>query len=352
MASTPEAAASYYRRQQSILLQLLLALRKVWRRMDPKANWSQQYDDDSIGAQLVLLISAAQVAATQDADTYIGGVLRELGIISTASPVLAPKGMAGLTGSGLPVGSLMQLSVAHAGQTFSAAKAAAGDDMTSQIPASFDQEKAAQDALDDAEQFMQQVAATIMADTARAAESAAATAHPEVAGYVRMLTPPSCSRCVILAGKFYAWNDGFQRHPLCDCRHIPVSESLAGDLTVNPDTYFHSLSSAEQNKAFTNAGAQAIRDGADINQVVNARRGMTTAQTVAGNTVTITSTGTTRRGLAYARLGGDRSRDTRAPGERYARTTKVRLMPESIYEYARGDRDEAIRLLRQNGFIL
>lgn len=42
---------------------------------------------------------------------------------------------------------------------------------------------------------------------------------------------------------------------------------------TGPGDYFESLDRAEQDKIFTKAGAQAIRDRADINQVVNARRG-------------------------------------------------------------------------------
>jgi hypothetical protein len=76
---------------------------------------------------------------------------------------------------------------------------------------------------------------------------------------------------------------------------------------------------------FGQAGAAAIRDGADLGQVVNARRGMYTA---AGRSLTVEST--TRRGVA--------------PG-------KVRLMPEQIYREARGDRDEAIRLLKRFGYL-
>src|SRR5690606_25790677 len=105
------------------------------------------------------------------------------------------------------------------------------------------------------------------------------------------------SRCVILAGRFYRKNTGFQRHPGCDCRHIPASESVAGDLAVDPRAYFDSLTEAEQDKAFTKAGAEAIRAGADIGQVVNARRGMYTAQ---GQL--LTREGTTSRGRAFQAL--------------------------------------------------
>lgn len=360
--ATPQASADYYRRQQRIVVQLLAALRKVWRRMDPKANWTKQYQEDSIGSQLVLLTSSAQVAATQDTDSYMGDVLKELGLVTSPGTVLAPKAFSGLTGSGLPVEDVMSLAVPRAAQAFNAAQSAPG-------PA-VDLDKAAQEALDQAEQWIEAVAATIIADTARAASSAASAAHAEVEGYVRMLNPPSCSRCAVLAGQWSTWKEAFQRHPLCDCRMIPASEAMAGDLVVNPRQYFESLPSAaelaeqhpgmtvaqrqkaglfSQEDIFTVAGAKAIRDGADIGQVVNARRGMQPAQ-VFNRDLLITTEGTTRRGLAYMRLGGG-STDRRAKGERYFRTTKVRLMPESIYQVAE-DRDDAIRLLKLNGFIL
>lgn len=182
---------------------------------------------------------------------------------------------------------------------------------------------------------MSLMVSTQVQDAARSAASVAMGVRPRVTGYVRMLNPPSCSRCAILAGKFYRWNDGFQRHPKCDCRHIPSTEDHAGDLTTNPDAYFRSLSPVEQDKIFTKAGAQAIRDGADISQVVNARRGMSTAQ-IGGRDVLRSTEGTTKRGLAHR--------------SRTGRNATVRLMPETIYAVAR-DREDALRMLRLHGFI-
>jgi hypothetical protein len=89
---------------------------------------------------------------------------------------------------------------------------------------------------------------------------------------------------------------------------------------TNPRVYFDGLSRAEQDKAFTIAGAEAIRAGADIGKVVNARRGMRTATD----------------GRLYT---------TEAAGRR------PRLMPEQILIEANGNRDEAIRLLRLHGFV-
>src|SRR5690625_5568244 len=95
-----------------------------------------------------------------------------------------------------------------------------------------------------------------------------------------MVNPGACDRCAILAGRFYRWNDGFLRHPDCMCEHVATtasSEQEAFDrgLIEDPYEYFESLSEEEQDRRFGKAGAQAIRDGADMSQVVNARRGMT-----------------------------------------------------------------------------
>lgn len=166
---------------------------------------------------------------------------------------------------------------------------------------------------------------TTIADTGRTATGIEIAATPTL-GYVRMLNPPSCSRCVVLAGRFYRWNAGFKRHPRCDCIHIPASEDQADDLRTDPQAYFESLTEAEQQRAFTADGAQAIRDGADVAQVVNARRGVFTA----GDGRRVTREGTRSRGARR----------------------RVRLMPEQIYREAAGNRAEAIRLLRLYGYIV
>jgi hypothetical protein len=215
---------------------------------------------------------------------------------------------------------------------------------------------------------------TQVADAGRVAESVAIAARPGVSGYVRMLNLPSCSRCIILAGKWYRWNSGFKRHPRCDCRHIPAAENNSESLTTNPKKLFSSMDHAEQDRVFTAAGAQAMRDGADMNQIVNARRGalglspagarlskdeisqLTGGQQrgsikqvdVFGQQVNVTTEGTTVRGLSGKRLGA-------ADGEksgRYRAAKTPRLMPESIYQAAGSDRQEAIRLLKRFGYIV
>lgn len=103
---------------------------------------------------------------------------------------------------------------------------------------------------------------------------------------------------------------------------------MADDFRVDPKLYFESLNESEQNRIFTKAGAEAVRDGADLNRVVNARLGITTYQ-VGSERYKVTTVGTGRKG----------------------RRRPLRLLPETIYKQANGDRDEAIRLLRVNGYI-
>lgn len=301
--------------------------------MEPSGNWQEQYRQD-VGPKLVALTVAAQMAATRNADTYVAEVLNELDLGPAVEPgLLVLSGLAGWAGDGRPVATLLEGVVAKAGKAHTAGAAP-------------------EQALAGAESWLDMVTQTLISDATRAAESVALVPREWVEGYVRMLNPPSCSRCVVLAGRWYGWNAGFERHPGCDCVHIPTSEARSDDLRVNPDRYFRSLSRTEQDRTFTKAGAEAVRDGADLGQVVNARRGMTTAQQnprgwipkgrmirteAFGRGIFTTTEGVTKRALARKAMGPT----SRRP---------FRLMPESIYEIA-DDRADAIRLLKLYGYI-
>lgn len=56
---------------------------------------------------------------------------------------------------------------------------------------------------------------TQVADAGRLGDQIALTARTQVQGYVRQIVGATCARCTILAGRFYRWNAGFQRHPRC-----------------------------------------------------------------------------------------------------------------------------------------
>jgi len=186
--------------------------------------------------------------------------------------------------------------------------------------------------------------------------------------YVRAVSPGACSRCAVLAGT-YSSAVAFPRHPNCQCIAVPMNDPRRLNMRKyeNPSDYFESLTLAEQERIFTTAGSQAIRDGADINQVVNARRGASgisysgaignSTRPNSGRKLTpitigkwpdgkprqifVTSEGTTKRGM-YAR--GVRNDPTRT-------TSKYRLMPEQIYLEAGNDPVFARELLERYGYI-
>lgn len=162
---------------------------------------------------------------------------------------------------------------------------------------------------------------TQLADAARVAAGVSIAARPGVQGYVRMLSPPSCPRCVVLAGKWFGWSKGFDRHPRCDCRHVPAAESVL-ELRTDPRKAFE----AGQVRGLTQAETKAITEGSDISRVVNARRSRYVDP--AGHRMTREAT--TRRG-----------------GVRGPRPT-----PEEIYRFAGDDRGAAIRALKKFGYIL
>ncbi len=186
------------------------------------------------------------------------------------------------------------------------------------------------------------IATTQTVDAGRAAEQLGMAVRPRVVAYTRVVGAKACSRCMILAGREYSWSTGFLRHPRCKCTMRPMrpGERHQGD---DPKDLFDGLTRAEQDQRFGKDAAEAIRAGADMAQVVNARRGMQTPS--GGGRARYTTEGTTRRGYAGRRLGNltDRS-------GRYVRSATPRLMPDAIIRDAR-DREHALELLYEHGYL-
>ncbi|AVH57879.1 MULTISPECIES: VG15 protein [Streptomyces] len=192
--------------------------------------------------------------------------------------------------------------------------------------------------------FLEMVTRSLIADAGRIADMAGMIARPRVVSYVRVVELPACARCIILAGREYTLSEGFLRHPRCDCTLAPKRPG-DGWKPVMPEALFAQMDEGQQRRAFGAAAVKAIADGADIGQVVNARRGMTTV-TRYGRTVKATTEGVTRRGLH----GSRQAKFQKIAGNRYATAKTPRLMPEEIYRLA-DDREHAIRLLRRNGYL-
>jgi len=330
MQQVPRSAEVYAREQRAQIKAAVAATLRQWSRMGTEFDASYL----AIEPTLLAITTVGQQRIAAGAQSYIPAVLAETGQDASTFAAVRTGALVGVAGDGRPVDSLLYGAVTHAKSKMT--NSPIFDEDTGTL-LGFEPGMSPAMALRSASSWLSTTVGTLLSDTGRQSESLAMGVRP-VTGYVRMLNPPSCSRCVVLAGKWFRKNEGFSRHPKCDCRHIPSSESMAGDLTVDPRSYFDSLTKTEQDATFGSAGGEALRSGADVSQVVNARRGMRSAQ-LGGRSVLTTTEGTTRRGAA--RL---------AMGQRYSRTARPRLMPETIQQLAT-DKADYLRLLSLHGYM-
>lgn len=345
------AETSYYDDVTSLERQALFLILRLWRGVDTSAispSWGEQLPE-----ALAILV-AAQTVGAELADPYLTEALDDAGLAYPSVDI------GGMVPSGLDA--LLYRPAVEA-------KTLIGQGM------------AASQALLKASGVLSTYVDTSIADTARLAVTAGMTGRSHASGYYRFLRAPSCARCAILAGKFYRWNAGFKRHPRCDCGHRPVRNAS--------DTSAYDTRKAIERgevKGLSKVNARAILEfGANPSQVVNAQSGMYDI-----GQFTATTTGTTRRGVAGARilsrdvaraLGGDVSGQTfrnmtfdryKAAeyaelfrrGKTFARTTSGGRTQQYAYRYTRtprpspqqivtsaSSRDEAVRLLTNYGYI-
>lgn len=305
----PDAAVNHYKQMQRLQALGVLAASRLWgevRVSDLSGSWAAQIP------LLVPVVAGLQADAASAGASYGSATLAAQGLYEAPEAFVNPEAFSGSASDGWTLEGLLYASVPYV-------KNLIGAGMEPRL------------ALSKGGTHLTGMVRTQVADAGRAAAGVDVAARPNV-GYVRMLNPPSCSRCSILAGRFYRWNAGFQRHKNCDCIHVmstqeAIEAGTTEGLVHDPYEYFKSLNESEQNRVYTKAGAQAIRDGGDISQVVNARRGMKPG----GLT---TTEGTSKRG------------NFRASGGR-----GQRLSPEGIYSQNL-PRERTLELLESNGYIL
>jgi hypothetical protein len=288
----PTASADHYRLQQRLGAVTASGTRILWARMneDFDTSWAR------IESRVLQLVTSGQEAAARTGAAHLERVLYETGQVDLPAGDVQAGAFSGTASDGRSLPGLLRTAV-------TTSKIAVGSGAT------------VDDALAQGGRQLTMTVLTAVADANREAVHAGIGQRPHVGGWVRMLNGPSCRRCVILAGKWFRWNEGFQRHPRCDCRHIPSSEQLAGDLSTDPYEFFRSLSPADQEKTFGRIEARAIRDGADIYRTVNLQA----------------------RGLGTARAN-----------RRYG--TPSRRTIDDIYRTA-GTRTNAIRMMTDEGYI-
>lgn len=227
-----QPAADFYRAQQRRIVATLGAVRHEWAAMsnDFDASWQ------TIGRRVAILTTAAQLGAARDGAAYV-----EAAVDVEADSAVIPRALAGLASDGRPLASLLDTAV------ITSKYGLANGMNTTQ-------------ALERGGRWLDMAVHTQVADAGRDATSLAVTARPRVV-WVRMVNPPCCQRCAVLAGKVYRFNQGFPRHPRCDCTHQVQEQGARPSraATIGPDDVTD----------LTGAQRQAISDGHDFNKVVN-----------------------------------------------------------------------------------
>lgn len=319
-----------------------------WYRINPSRldrGW------DAVAAALTQSVTRAQVEAATRATPYMA-------LVRGPEPAVAdivPEAFGGITGDGRELGPAMFGAVTTTKRVIATGRPAV-------------------EAFQVGAAWLATVVGSAVQDMGRQADLVAGVGSKRT-HYIRVLSPGACSRCAVLAGK----SSGavpFKRHPRCKCGVWPAQNGAKtpGGLWDDPGTYFDSLTTTEQNRRFTNAGAEAIRRGADIGQVVNARRGaygiaynarITTPPPIVRRRlkpltigvrsdgsplkVYVTTEGTTARGdfgRTELNLTGQAIKEGR-----YRRSTSIRVMPEQVAVMAGDDPLRWIELLRRYGYL-
>lgn len=170
-----------------------LEARRVWRELDPgdlRGSWER------IGAtdRLMAGVGTLQEAALAEVTGYMRDILAAQGIDRDPAGLLVPDALTGVASDGRDLDDLLYAPLV---KTLS--------DIADGL--------AVEDAVAHGEESLARIVNTQISDTGRAATQVEMLADRSVEGYVRMLVPPSCGRCAILAGRWYRVSSGFQRHP-------------------------------------------------------------------------------------------------------------------------------------------
>jgi hypothetical protein len=322
----PRAATEFYALQQRVNAATAVEIGRLWRQMgdDLDASFVR------LLVPMLAVLVEAQERVTRAASDYVPSLLDEARIPDRPTGDFRPDSLVGMASDGRPLASLAYGAV-------TTTKEAIGNGASTGA------------ALEQGGNWLALMAKLQVADAARQAVGVMTASRKNLAGNVRVLNPPSCQRCAILAGRFYRWSKGFDRHPRCDCTMAPVPSGAYAEA----EGFIQSPMDAYRNgeiRDLTKAQRFAIDNGADISQVVNATRGMSTTATQRVLSRRAARVANRNTGGATQILPGH---PDLLGGLRFNRPTEAPtyLTPEGIYQLAAGDRDEAIRLLRHWGYL-
>ncbi len=238
-----QIAQEHYRRSSLTTRQVVASILALWRATGPSG-----FRDELVRA--AGLVAAGQLSQAVQAADYLLALGAEQGM-TPAEAQLVPRAFAGVGADGRPLVDVLSYPIHRvwtmldAGADFATANTSGTASLT-------------------------RIVANEVTQAGVSAESVGMVGQTDMSGYVRILTPPSCGRCAVLAGKWFKWNQGFDRHSNCDCKHVPAAEVGAVDsVRTNPRELFDALSPAEQDHYFGKSEAESIRGGADLQKAVN-----------------------------------------------------------------------------------
>lgn len=241
----PPATADLYSTLQRYQLLLVLGGRRLWSQMSPTdfdRSWS------GIAPSLEALTAGAQLAAATAGATYVPTVLGQQGSDVAADARVRPSAFSGVASDGRSLAGLLD------GAVVSAKRA-----MTRGMDGG--------DALANGQRWLETALRGAVTDAARDAAAVEIAARPRVR-WVRVVNPPCCVRCAVLATDVYYWNQPLPRHPRCDCLALPVTD-------VQPEKHFtdpRQLFDKGLITDLTRAERARIGDGEDITKVLNTSR--------------------------------------------------------------------------------
>ena len=298
----PEAAARLYRQVQRLQLVIVAAGRRAWSgmRADFDPSWEQ------VAPGLVSVVTAGQLAAARTAAEYVPAVLDEVSSTVEPDARVRPQSFAGVAADGRSLPGLLYGAVARS-------KAASRGNVTPTR------------ALRVGGDWLDAIVQTVITDAVRQVTQAE-VATREGVGWVRAVNPPCCGRCAILAGRWYRYNAGFQRHPRCDCFAIPAAEDVAGSLMTSPQALFEQ----GQVKGLTRRERDRLDNGDDLNKVINESRDMWRAR-------------------IQEQKRADKNGTADAAADPVTRDRQARLGLEDLFASTRS-RTEAVAAMRANGY--
>jgi len=315
VASQPERelALNHYAQRRLLAETAAVVAARQWAAVEPAAiagSWQRQLPATAVA------LTGGQAAAARAADPYVQAALLAQGVAASSELSVVPEAFTG-PADGRDLWSLLMQPVVTALQWLRSGRPAV-------------------QALAAGGLQLDTIVRTEVADAGRLADQVSATTHG-AERYVWVQVPPSCSRCIILAGRVYEWSTGFKRHPGCNCEMWPLADAEATGMVRSPEDVYGAMSPAERSKAgWSKADQRAIAAGADIGQVTNIHRG---GLYVAGGQQ-FTFEGATSRSLAGQRLGLGRGRRV------------MRKTPAQILRDAQGDRSAAVLELWRHGYIV